>query len=314
MNKDDILSFVYQAVLFAFLSNTFLSWILLYSVYTGYYTILVIIGIITFLTGSTTLDSEICKKTMMTISRESMTTWYGGCTLVGKVDVEGDGIMRCFHPHGPYVSSFPLAFNGEDGFIPCVHEYMKYVPFTSILLWASGYQSTSKESFHNLMSQRKRIIFYPSGNRETAIYQYKRHNIEIGNKGFIKFALKYGYRVQPVYSYNETSLHHYHQLELSQHSIAYKDSPIQFLSSFNIPLSWGSFWMIPKRIPALVAYGDVVQFPQIDNPTDYDIDKWHKIYIKMIKKTFYTYLPEWKKIDPETEEVLHLDKIDGPYK
>ncbi len=57
------------------------------------------------------------------------------------------------------------------------------------------------------MSQRKNILLAPGGFEEATITSDKEYRIYQKNrKGFIKYSLQYGYKIHPVFVFNENKI------------------------------------------------------------------------------------------------------------
>lgn len=91
-------------------------------------------------------------------------------------------------------------------------------------------------------------------------------------KGIVKIALKAGAPLVPVYGFGHTAL--YKVLVdpfgiLEKLSISLQAALTPFFGRY------GWFLGPPKRVPVTVCLGNPVKCPQIDNPTQADIDKYH---------------------------------------
>ena len=61
---------------------------------------------------------------------------------------------------------------------------------------------------------------------------------------------------------------------------------------------WG--FLPDKDIELATVYGKPMKFPQIDNPTNEDILKHHKMYVDALKKLYDQYKDQYS-MDPEKE-------------
>jgi hypothetical protein len=53
---------------------------------------------------------------------------------------------------------------------------------------------------------------------------------------------------------------------------------------------WGKWFLpIPRDVKFLYVGGQPLGMPQITNPTQEDVDKWHKIYCREVQRIFDTY-------------------------
>lgn len=204
-------------------------------------------------------------------------------------------ILFCILPHGilsigalNFVSShevdkYNLIFLITDLLfnIPIVKEYIRLL----------GWESVKKENMISLMEKGKNIAFIPGGFEEATRYEYNKYKIYINNrKGFIKYVLKYGYNINPVFVFGEEK--------------TYKTLFIEFfkkigkiLNPYGIPtiLFYGKYFTpLPLNDFELnIVVGKQINFPTINNPSNEEIDKYHNIYkaevIELFKKNVSKY-------------------------
>ncbi|KAF4730527.1 hypothetical protein FOZ63_008685, partial [Perkinsus olseni] len=92
-----------------------------------------------------------------------------------------------------------------------------------------------------------------------------------GRKGFVRYALREGYSLTPVYGFGETDTFSNVQ---GMWGFRY------WLNSgtFEIPAVWGlGHWLcpiLPRREKLRIVYGTPLHLPRIPNPTQEEVDKW----------------------------------------
>ena len=101
-------------------------------------------------------------------------------------------------------------------------------------------------------------------------------------KGFIKLSLRQGVDIIPVYLFGNTSL-------LS----VVKGGPLAKISrklKASVTFFWGKYYLpIPRDVKLLYVAGKAIKIPKIAEPTQEDIDKYHKIYVEEVVRLFDTY-------------------------
>lgn len=116
---------------------------------------------------------------------------------------------------------------------------------------------------------------FKSSRREERLYLSKR-------KGFVKYALRYGADLVPMYLFGNTSV-------LS----VVKSGPIAHLSrslQMSVTYFWGKYNLpVPRDDKLLFVSGKPLGMPHIPNPTDADVDKWHAKYCEEVTRLFNTY-------------------------
>jgi len=103
-------------------------------------------------------------------------------------------------------------------------------------------------------------------------------------KGFIKYALRHGYRVHPVYSFGEVDTYAV---------FPYLSELRLFLCAYKVPavLFWGAwlFPMIPRSGCELHTFvGPAIAMPKVPDGelTAALVDKWHAVYLKALVDVF----------------------------
>lgn len=81
---------------------------------------------------------------------------------------------------------------------------MMKLPFLSDLMRWTGCDSADPKSMHDIMKAGCNIGIIPGGFNEISLYKRHHHRVFFkARKGFIKYALQYGYSVQPTYCFGE---------------------------------------------------------------------------------------------------------------
>jgi hypothetical protein len=115
---------------------------------------------------------------------------------------------------------------------------------------------------------------------EATLYKRNRHRVYLRNrKGFIKYALQYGYCVYPVYVFGEERT--YWQMDMPGWAL--------WLNKYKIPttLFIGKYLMLPDNdIDINVVVGKPVQLPTVKNPSGKEVDAYHAKYLEALNGLF----------------------------
>lgn len=127
------------------------------------------------------------------------------------------------------------------------------------------------------------IVLYVGGIAELFKSSRKEERVFLSKrKGFIKLALREGVDVVPAYLFGNTSV-----------LTILKYGPLASLSrSLGVALTyfWGKWYLpIPCDDKCLYARGKPLGLPHIKDPTDEEVDKWHKQYCEAIEGLFERY-------------------------
>lgn len=148
------------------------------------------------------------------------------------------------------------------------------------------------------MTRGDSLAMLPGGFQEASICQRGKDRVYIKKrKGFIKYCLQGGYRITPVYNFGESDTYR-------------TFSPfLKFrlqLAAQNIPgaAMFGNLLcpLLPLRGVALQSVvGTPLQLPEIAEPTQEDVDKWHGKYMEALKEVFDKHKAEVGKPQAELE-------------
>jgi hypothetical protein len=152
---------------------------------------------------------------------------------------------------------------------------MFYLPILSCLISWWGLDSVNQSRMTEFMEKNANIALYPGGFEEQALTTNKACRVFIKKrKGFIKMALRYGYKVAPVLCLGENNT-----LNTIDHLLSLR----LFLASIKIPaiLPYSRFGVFPNfDVDITVIVGKPIQVPKIDHPTAQDVKHWHKVYME----------------------------------
>lgn len=119
--------------------------------------------------------------------------------------------MFAFHPHG--IFSLGLFLNnhlevfGINAYV-CGSRLIAMTPIMGLLLKMSGMITVNADSLKNVMKKGNNIELLPGGFEEATLSTSKENRIFIKErKGFIKYAMRYGYKVYPSFVFGENKMY-----------------------------------------------------------------------------------------------------------
>lgn len=210
---------------------------------------------------------------------------FKSCFSVLPKSVSKEGSMFCFHPHGVLAVGF--CQNGllapemeQHNLTYLVATSVFFLPFFSLICyWLGTVRAANPGTLHELMKKRKNIALLPGGFQDATLASNTREKIFLKKrKGFVKYALRYGYKLHPVYTFGESDTFTTFDLCTSLRL---------WLNKFKIPtpIAFGDPLMpvLPRRTAGLLTvYGKPLQLPKIDDPKPEDVDKWHAQYLSSL--------------------------------
>jgi hypothetical protein len=204
--------------------------------------------------------------------------------------------LFCFSPHGVIGISFMMeAVMNEYIYCSsvCSSRGIIYTPFTGIFAQWFGFESVDNIRFENDMKKGKNISLVPGGFEEATLTDYNSEKIFIKErKGFIKYALKYGYKVHPIYCFNENRLFY---------TITSFEALRLFLNKFKIPavIAIGAKYLLFPNydVNRVTVFSSGIQLPMIKNPTNSEVNHYHQLYIDELKYIYNKYKAEFGGVE-----------------
>jgi len=213
--------------------------------------------------------------------------YFKSYNVYTEVDLTPNNSIFSFHPHG--VLGYGAAMSGAlnnilyDAYF-CGSRAMVRMPISGIIARWMGVQGVDQKNFKDLLKKGKNILFVPGGFEEATLTQFAKERIFIKErKGFIKYSLQYGYKIHPCYSFNENKIYY---------TFPYLEKLRLLLNKLKIPgvLFYSKYLFFPdSNIDLFVVVGKPIQFPQISEPTQEQIDFYHKMYVDSVCELYNRY-------------------------
>lgn len=203
--------------------------------------------------------------------------------------------MLALGPHGILSIGWQMTISSREyrnlGFKWLVAEILSSIPFLSDINAWGDVVSCAKDNMVRIMESGGNIALIPGGFEEATLYRRNRFRVFLKKrKGFIKYALQYGYSIQPCFVFGEEKT--FWQLDMG----TYFEKISLWLNRFKIPttLFIGKFLFLPDNdIDINVVVGKTLKLPTIANPTKEQIDKYHTEFVKAIEHIFNKYKDEF---------------------
>jgi len=208
-------------------------------------------------------------------------------------EIQKERCLFGFHPHGILSTGFSIngvwskQFHEHAG-----HDTQWLVdkvlrednPFFKVICdLHGGINSLRKTRLHKLMSSNTNVAIVPGGFEDATAMQFDKDITVLRKRtGFIKYALQYGYRVYPIYTFGESQTHYTFTGLLNFRF---------WLNQFGIPAVaiFGCRWLplMPRKGCSILTYvGQPIDFPKIEAPSKEDVQKWHSKYCDALTQLF----------------------------
>ncbi|XP_029472075.1 diacylglycerol O-acyltransferase 2-like [Rhinatrema bivittatum] len=223
--------------------------------------------------------------------------------------VPSENYILGYHPHGIMsigafcnfgtdTTGFSKAFPGVTPYLTTLNGNFR-VPVYRDYLLAAGMCSVNKSSINYLLSRNgtgNAVVIVVGGAAEALNCNSKQHILTLKNrKGFIKMALAHGIALVPVYSFGENEIFNQYQFEdgswkrnlqkLFQEWIGF--APCVFIGRGIF--SSTSTGLLPFQKPINTVVGKPIPVPKTEKPSDQQIEKYHRIYIRSLMELFNTH-------------------------
>lgn len=223
------------------------------------------------------------------------------------------GSMWCMHPHGTSLG-FGFSLNGavrfrannDARFVPpemvqnisqerlrntngVMAPILFYIPLIRNMLLAFGCCTpATKKAMKALFEKGVDFGILPGGMEEVALNTHGQDRVYLSKRaGFIKYALQYGYLVQPAYTFGESDL--YQSMTTGASLRLWAQEHFGFI----IPIFWGPYavmpWLPRSDVALHTVLGAPLQLPHIAEPTVEQVNKYHHLYIDALTELFETH-------------------------
>eukprot|EP00904_Undaria_pinnatifida_P008005 jgi/Undpi1/4334/HiC_scaffold_17.g07700.m1 len=236
-----------------------------------------------------------------------LSTWFFKCALkvhdfeqvmetseAELMEIEKDKkIIYAIQPHGVMsIAGICAGIHLAPRLTPptCAASVIQRIPILKHVFGMFGLVGASSHSLIKTLKTSS-LVLYVGGIAELFMSTPAEERLYVGKrKGFIKLAMRTGSEVIPCYYFGNTTV-----LEIIRHPML---TNISRKLGVSITILWGR-WGLPVPMPCKVicVTGKPIGVPKKEFPSDEDVDKYHAIYVKEVKRLFDTYkgrLPDYK--------------------
>lgn len=161
-----------------------------------------------------------------------------------------------------------------------------------------GLRDTSKNTIERLMEEGESVCMIPGAYQEATMFKSGHERVALSQrKGFIKYCLRHGYRLHPVYTFGESDTYH---------TMGGFENFRLWLNRRGIPTVafWGLAWcpLLPRPECELLTYvGQPLELPKIAEPSAEEVGEWHAKYVAALRELFEKHKAEAGKPHAELE-------------
>lgn len=193
------------------------------------------------------------------------------CAMISALGAPSDA-----GPHPPRIRI-------SDDVPTAVATALKLVPVLSFVTGWFGTMDAGAKAISKRIKRRGSLALYVGGIGELFLSNPRKETVILSKrKGFVKLALKHGAKLVPVYYFGNTTC-------LS----ALTSGPLVDISrkiGVTLTVFWGRWGLpLPRPTKLVMARGKPIDIPHIPEPTQEDIDKYHKMYCAALLELFDKY-------------------------
>ncbi|XP_048044092.1 2-acylglycerol O-acyltransferase 3b isoform X1 [Megalobrama amblycephala] len=209
-------------------------------------------------------------------------------------------VLGC-HPHGIMcVGAFSCFGTDHNGFaetFPGIRSTLAILaglfrlPLFREYVLCAGLLPVSKESLDYLLSRTgvgNAVVIIIGGAEESLTSSPGINTVVMKHrKGFVRLALEHGADLVPVYSFGENEL--FPQVVLPEGSVGRRlQALFKQIMGFAPCLFTGGRWLLlPFRRPVTTVVGHPITVPQVDSPSQEQVDHYHSLYMKALSELFH---------------------------
>ena len=229
---------------------------------------------------------------------------YFPIQLIKTADLDpGHNYIICCHPHGVICFGSVTVFASESaGFSDKFPGIRPHVNTVEGNLWMPGFRefflmfgavASSKESLNYILSDPgggEAAVLMVGGIPEMDNFNDEHINLVLNKrKGFIKIALRNGASLVPTFVFGETSLYQQSDMLSGLQEMIRSKIGIAPVIFYGRGFLQNSFGFLPHRRPMNVVVGEPIRVEKKPEPSQEDIDHYHAVYVKKLKKLYYKY-------------------------
>lgn len=274
-------------------SSIFSPLLLIAALVNGYYSVAVVIGLVSIAAYTPWEPSTISQLVKNTINNYHP-LYYSSCRMEFEQELPSQRRLGgaksptfyAVHPHGAFslgwanLYTAPCMSHVRFCFAPALY----LTPFFRLFSRCAGRPGTAdKADMTRYMKRGEDLALPPGGFEEATLTSLDTDRVYIKKRtGFIRLCLQYGYSVVPVYAFGERrlfwNLQGFWPFRLG-------------LNRFAIPaiVIWGNplLPLLPRHsVDLRIVGGAPIQLPRIENPTKQDVEYWHGKYVAALLKLY----------------------------
>ncbi|TPX75469.1 hypothetical protein CcCBS67573_g03264 [Chytriomyces confervae] len=201
-----------------------------------------------------------------------------------------------YHPHGVIGLGVVIAIGsdalGVKDLFPGVTirpgtlEINFQIPFIREILLNCGFVSVNESALDAVLSNNESVLVAVGGAAEALdsvpgtnkLTLYSRH-------GFVRLALRHGAALVPMFGFGESDL--FEQVDNREGTwIRWFQENFKEWATFSPLIPYGRYGILPYRRPVTVVVGAPIDLPKVENPTEDEVRKWHRVYMSSLRSLF----------------------------
>ena len=223
---------------------------------------------------------------------------FNGIRIIHESPLLGESrTMYCFHPHAIVANGFGVAMHDleQRGIRVAVAAARTLCAFNPAFRWfvnSYGCDLISVDSVHltRALQAGKPVALCPGGFEEVMLMKPQKDVVYLSHrKGFVKYAIKFGYSLVPIFAFGESDLY--------ENAFPLPETVKRKCAQYGFPIvvphgsSWWNFAPCKPEKGMLIVFGQAIHVTQSSSPTSEQINTIHTKYIEAISVLYQKHNP-----------------------
>ncbi|KAL0040691.1 hypothetical protein WJX79_001880 [Trebouxia sp. C0005] len=209
----------------------------------------------------------------------------------------GQAYVVGLEPHSALPVALPMVFTDHCDLLPkglrgikiLAHTAALYMPATRHFWWWLGVRPIDKANIHKLLAANNSVVLVPGGVSECMVMKQGQEVMYLRKRlGFVRLALNHGAPLVPAFAFGQSDTYSWIRPG-PQYVVDFFRRVLGFVPL----LMWGIWYSaVPYKVPVHVVIGTPVLLPQMDNPTDEEVQQYLDMYITAMENLCKRYKHE----------------------
>ncbi|KAI8622234.1 diacylglycerol acyltransferase [Chytriomyces sp. MP71] len=166
------------------------------------------------------------------------------------------------------------------------------VPISRDVLLSLGFVSCNESALDAVLDNGDSVLLAVGGAAESMNAAPGTNRLTLDSRmGFVRLALKHGAGLVPIFGFGESDI--FEQVDNHEGTwVRWFQETFKDVTTFSPLLPYGRYGILPYRRPITVVVGAPIDVPKIQNPTEFEVRKYHRQYVDALKRLYHSHKNE----------------------